>query len=319
MNEFKIINDYFKILSKKNPAAKKLNDDVFFDKKIGLVVSMDTYNSNIHFKGFRYPQLIIKKIIRSSLSDLICKGVTPKYYFLSGGGNKNIFTRKNLNLISKSLKEEQKKYSIQIGGGDTVYSKIPSFSVTVIGFSEKIVERNNAKINDDIYVTGNLGDSFLGLKLINKRNKLKSKLKKYFINKHYCPDIPYHFSKKLKNFANTSIDISDGLIADLEKLINNQKLYFNINLKDIPISNELRNYLIMTNKNKKDFVFNGDDYQILFTSSSKNRNLIRAFAKKMNQKISIIGKINNDYKKNLLNMDNKSIKLAKYQGYSHKF
>ena len=319
MNEFKIINDYFKILSKKNPAAKKLNDDVFFDKKIGLVVSMDTYNSNIHFKGFRYPQLIIKKIIRSSLSDLICKGVTPKYYFLSGGGNKNIFTRKNLNLISKSLKEEQKKYSIKIGGGDTVYSKIPSFTVTVIGFSEKIVERNNAKINDDIYVTGNLGDSFLGLKLINKRNKLKSKLKKYFINKHYCPDIPYHFSKKLKNFANTSIDISDGLIADLEKLINNQKLYFNINLKDIPISNELRNYLIMTNKNKKDFVFNGDDYQILFTSSTKNRSLIRAFAKKMNQKVSIIGKINNDYKKNLLNMDNKSLKLAKYQGYSHKF
>ena len=319
MNEFKIINDYFKILSKKNPAAKKLNDDVFFDKKIGMVVSMDTYNSNTHFKGFKYPQLIIKKIIRSSLSDLICKGVTPKYYFLSGGGNKNVFTKKNLNLISKSLKEEQKKYSIQIGGGDTVYSKIPSFSVTVIGFSEKIVERNNAKINDDIYVTGNLGDSFLGLKLINKRNKLKSKLKKYFINKHYCPDIPYHFSKKLKNFANTSIDISDGLIDDLEKLINNQKLYFNINLKDIPISNELRNYLIMTNKNKKDFVFNGDDYQILFTSSTKNRSLIRAFAKKMNQKVSIIGKINNDYKKNLLNMDNKSLKLAKYQGYSHKF
>ena len=319
MNEFKIINDYFKILSKKNPAAKKLNDDVFFDKKIGMVVSMDTYNSNTHFKGFKYPQLIIKKIIRSSLSDLICKGVTPKYYFLSGGGNKNVFTTKNLNLISKSLKEEQKKYSIQIGGGDTVYSKIPSFSVTVIGFSEKIVERNNAKINDDIYVTGNLGDSFLGLKLINKKNKLKSKLKKYFINKYYCPDIPYHFSKKLKNFANTSIDISDGLISDLEKLINNQKLYFNINLKDIPISNELRNYLIKTNKNKKDFVFNGDDYQILFTSSAKNRSLIRAFAKKMNQKISIIGKINNDYKKNLLNMDNKSLKLAKYQGYSHKF
>ena len=319
MNEFRIINDYFKILSKKNPAAKKLNDDVFFDKKIGMVVSMDTYNSNIHFKGFKYPQLIIKKIIRSSLSDLICKGVTPKYYFLSGGGNKNVFTTKNLNLISKSLKEEQKKYSIQIGGGDTVYSKIPSFSVTVIGFSEKIVERNNAKINDDIYVTGNLGDSFLGLKLINKKNKLKSKLKKYFINKYYCPDIPYHFSKKLKNFANTSIDISDGLISDLEKLINNQKLYFNINLKDIPISNELRNYLIKTNKNKKDFVFNGDDYQILFTSSAKNRSLIRAFAKKMNQKISIIGKINNDYKKNLLNMDNKSLKLAKYQGYSHKF
>ena len=72
-------------------------------------------------------------------------------------------------LISKSLKEEQKKYSIKIGGGDTVYSKIPSFSVTVIGFSKKIVYRNNAKYRDDIYVTGDLGDSYLGLKLIENK------------------------------------------------------------------------------------------------------------------------------------------------------
>ena len=121
MNEFKIINNYFKILTKKNPAAKKLNDDVFFDKKSGTVISVDTYNSNVHFIGFKYPKYIIKKIIRSSLSDLISKGVTPKYYFLSGGGNKKTFTKKNLSLILKSLKEEQKKYSIKIGGGDTVY------------------------------------------------------------------------------------------------------------------------------------------------------------------------------------------------------
>ena len=137
MNEFKIINDYFKVLSKDNPAAKNLNDDVFYDKNTGLVVSVDTYNSDIHFKSFNHPHYIIKKIIRSSLSDLICKGVSPKYYFLSGGGNKKIFTKKNLSLISKSLKDEQKKYSIVIGGGDTVYSKITSFSVTVIGFSKK--------------------------------------------------------------------------------------------------------------------------------------------------------------------------------------
>ena len=71
MNEFKIINDYFKVLSKNNPAAKNLNDDVFHDKNTGLVVSVDTYNSNIHFKGFDHPHYIIKKIIRSSLSDLI--------------------------------------------------------------------------------------------------------------------------------------------------------------------------------------------------------------------------------------------------------
>ena len=318
MNEFKIINDYFKVLSKKNPAAKNLNDDVFFDKKSGLVISVDTYNSNVHFKDFINPYLIIKKIIRSSLSDLICKGVTPKYYFLSGSGNKNTFTKKNLFLISKSLKEEQKKYSIKIGGGDTVYSKIPSFSVTVIGFSNNIVHRNNAKHKDDIYVTGNLGDSYLGLKIIENKNKLIKK-KKYFVNKYYCPEIPFLFSKKLINFANTSIDISDGLISDMEKLINNQKLFFEININKIPISKFLRNYLKKNNEDKKDFVFKGDDYQLLFTSSKKNRKLIKSISKKMNQKVTIIGKINNSLKKNLLMYDNKPIKLAKYKGYFHKF
>ena len=101
MNEFKIINNYFKVLSRKNPAAKNLNDDVFFDKKRGIVISVDTYNSNIHFKDFVYPQLIIKKIIRSSLSDLICKGVNPKYYFISGSGNEKSFSKNNLKMISK--------------------------------------------------------------------------------------------------------------------------------------------------------------------------------------------------------------------------
>ena len=319
MNEFKIINNYFKILSRKNPAAKNLNDDVFFDKKSGIVISIDTYNSNVHFKDFVSPQLIIKKIIRSSLSDLICKGVTPKYYFLSGGGNKKAFSKKNLSLISKSLKEEQKKYSIEIGGGDTVYSKIPSFSVAVVGFSKKIVYRNNAKYLDDIYVTGNLGDSYLGHKLIENKINLTKKLKKYFVNKYYCPDIPFLFSKKLINFANTSIDISDGLISDMEKLINNQKISYEININKIPVSKSLKDYLKKNNKDKKDFVFKGDDYQILFTSPKKNRRLIRSISKKMNQKVTIIGKINNNLKSNLLLLNNKPIKLAKYKGYSHKF
>ena len=319
MNEFKIINDYFKVLSKKNPAAKNLNDDVFFDSKSGMVISIDTYNSNVHFKGFKYPYLIIKKIIRSSLSDIICKGVIPKYYFLSGGGNKNTFTKRNLSLISKSLKEEQKKYSIKIGGGDTVYSKIPTFTVTTIGFSKSIIERNKAKIKDDIYVTGNLGDSFLGLKFI-KNNKIgPKKFQKYFINKYYCPEIPFHFSKTLKNFANTSIDISDGLISDMYRLINKQNLSFEIDLNSIPISRNLTTYLKNFNKKKQELVFNGDDYQLLFTSSKKNRRKISAIAQKMNQKITIIGQINTKSKNYLLYNRRIPIKYLKYQGYSHLF
>ena len=66
----------------------------------------------------------------------------------------------------------------------------------------------------------------------------------------------------------------------MEKLINNQKDFFEININKIPISKKLNDFLKKNNKDKKDFVFNGDDYQILFTSSKKNRRIIKFIAKK---------------------------------------
>ena len=87
MNEFELIKNYFQKLTKKNPSALKLNDDVFFDKNKKIVLSIDTYNEGIHYINFNKPNLIIKKIIRSSISDLFCKGVNPKYIFISGSGS----------------------------------------------------------------------------------------------------------------------------------------------------------------------------------------------------------------------------------------
>ena len=319
MDEFELIKNYFQKISKNNPSAKKLNDDVFFDKKNNLVISVDTYNEGVHFPNFKYPNLVIKKVIRSSISDLIAKGVKPEYYFISGSGNKNQFTKKNLRLISKSLNQEQKKYNIKLSGGDTTnYNKV-SFSITTIGFSKNIIERNKARLNDDIYVTGNIGDTFLGLKIIINNIKINSKLKKYFINQFYCPNLPYKIYKQIHKFANTSMDISDGLITDMNKLINKQKLSFEINVNKIPISKNLKFYLKKHDKSRTQYLFNGDDYQILFTASKKNRSLIKSIGKKMNQKITIIGKINNGYKKNLIKMDNKSQNLTNFKGYSHKF
>ncbi len=319
MNEFELIKNYFKKISNNNPGAKKLSDDVFFDKKNKLVVSVDTYNEGVHFPNFKYPNLVIKKIIRSSISDLLAKGVKPEYYFVSASGNKNHFNKKTLKLISNSLNQEQKKFNIKLSGGDTTNSIKASFSVTTIGFSNIIVERNQAKLNDDIYVTGNLGDSSLGLKIIKNNIKINSKFKKYFINKFYCPDLPYKFYKELYKIANTSIDISDGLISDMNKLINKQKLSFDISINKIPTSKNLEFCLKMKNKNKYPYLFSGDDYQILFTASVKKRSLIKSIAKKNNQKITIIGKITTGYKKNSIKLDNKSQNLTHFKGYSHKF
>ena len=169
MHEFQLINKYFLKLSNKNKNSLNLNDDVFFDKSKKLVVSVDTYIEGVHFIDFKKPDLVIKKIIRSSISDIICKGVKPRYYFISGSGNKRSFSPSNLKKISRSLKQEQNKFDISLCGGDTVFSNKLSFTVTSIGFSQKIIFRNNARLNDDIYVTGNLGDSFAGLKILKKK------------------------------------------------------------------------------------------------------------------------------------------------------
>ena len=319
MHEFELIKKYFSKLSKKNKSALNLNDDVFFDKKKELVISVDTYNDKIHFVDFNKPDLVIKKIIRSSISDLICKGVQPKFYFISGSGNNKSFSNNNLLRISKSLKQEQKKYGIFLCGGDTTFSNKLSFSITSVGYSKDIIYRNKAKINDDIYVTGNLGDSFIGLQILKKKIKFNKKINDYFINKYYKPDIQLNIAKKLLSFANSSIDISDGLISDLEKMLNMQSYSYEITEKKIPISKYLSKLIKIHKFNKSRLVSKGDDYQVLFTAAGSKSRIIDRTSKILGIKITKIGKIIHGIKKSRI-IDEKGKKiLLKNKGYIHQF
>ena len=319
MHEFQLINKYFSNIVKQNKSALDLNDDVFFDKKKGLVISIDTYNEGYHFTDFKHPNLVIKKIIRSSISDLICKGVEPKFYFIAGSGNKKSFSKKNLSLILKSLRSEQKKYGIFLCGGDTTYSNRLSFSITSIGYSKKIIYRNNAKLNDDIYVTGNLGDSFVGLQILKNKIKFKKQINDYFVKNYYEPNIQINFTKELLKFANSSIDISDGLIADLEKMINSQNLSYQINEHKIPTSKFLTKIINDYKFNKSNFISNGDDYQILFTASPSKARIIENKSKLLQVKITKIGKIISGSKKSsIIDQKGKQI-LIKNKGYTHQF
>jgi len=319
MHEFDLIRKYFSKLSKFNKYSLDLNDDVFFDKKKSLVISIDTYNEGTHFLDFKKPELIIKKIIRSSISDLICKGVLPKYYFISGSGNKKTFTHKNLSKISISLKQEQDRYGIFLCGGDTTFSNKLSFSITSVGYSKNIVYRNKAKYNDDIYVSGNLGDSFIGLKILQNKIKTNKKLKKYFVKKYFEPEIHIKLAKELLKFANSSIDISDGLIDDLRKMLNKQKLSYKIFEEKIPVSRNLNTYLKTNNLKKLNFISNGDDYQILFTAGVDKSRIIKSTSKKLGIKISKIGKIRRINEKPVIIDKKGKLLLIKSSGYIHQF
>ena len=319
MHEFDLINNYFLKIAKKNKFALNLNDDVFFDKKRGIVISVDTYIIGTHFFNFKSPDLVIKKILRSSISDLICKGVKPKFYFISGSGNKKTFTRNNLYKISNSLKSEQNKFDIDLCGGDTTISNKLSFTITSMGYSNKIIYRNKAKLNDDIYVTGNLGDSYLGLISLSNKAKFKNKDKLFFENKYYKPELPLNLTKYLLKFANSSIDISDGLIDDLSKMINRQNLSYHLFEEKIPISKKLSNLIKKQRLNKINLISNGDDYQILFTADVNKARIIQNASKSTGIKITKIGKIISGKDRSLI-FDEKGKQIrAKSIGYVHQF
>ena len=319
MHEFQLIKNYFQKLSKKSVSALNLNDDVFFDKKNRLIVSVDTYTEGNHFIDFKKPDLVIKKIIRSSISDLVCKGVKPKYYFISGSGNKKSFCKSNLSKISKSLNQEQRKYKIFLSGGDTVFSNKLSFTITSIGFTKKIIFRNKAKNNDDIYVSGNLGDSYLGLMVLKNKIKLNNSLNKYFINQYYMPSIQFKLADQIKKFANTSIDISDGLLTDLDKMINVQKLSYKLILKDIPISKKLKKVLDLKKLSKINYISNGDDYQVLFTASKSKSRIISKIASNYRIKLTKIGTTQSISRMSSI-VDDKNMRISlKNKGYLHKF
>jgi thiamine-monophosphate kinase len=319
MHEFDLIKNYFQKLSKNSPSPLDLNDDVFFDKKKKLVVTVDTYIEGNHFTDFKKPELVIKKIIRASISDLICKGVQPKYYFISGSGNRKSFSKSNLSKISKSLNQEQNKYKIILSGGDTIFSNKISFTITSIGFANKIIYRNNAKINDDIYVSGNLGDSFMGLLVLKHKIKLSNFLSKYFVNQYFLPNIQSKLSKHITKFANTSIDISDGLLADLDKMLNTQNLSYKIYLKDIPISRYLEKTLKLKKLKQVNFISKGDDYQILFTASKSKHRIIRKISNTLGVKITKIGIIQNKSLKSTIIDQNNTAIIVKNKGYLHQF
>ena len=160
----------------------------------------------------------------------------------------------------------------------------------------------------------------MGLKILKKQIKLKKKIsEKYFIEKYFQPDLKLTLTNKLLNFANTSIDISDGLISDLEKLIGEQKLTYKLNLVDIPISSNLKKLLLSKKLNKISYISQGDDYQILFTASISKSRIIDNIAKSLGIKISKIGKICSiNHKSQIIDQKGNKITL-KNKGYNHNF
>ena len=114
------------------------------------------------------------------------------------------------------------------------------------------------------------------------------------------------------------MDISDGILLDLKKIIFKKKFNFIIDYNLLPRSINFKKLIYKYKVLEKNHLFNGDDYQILFTAKPKYRNAIIKYALKWNQKISRIGQITTKGS-NYLRLHKKLIKIVDYQGYIHNF
>lgn len=328
LNEFGIIKKYFLPLTNGCKEANLLQDDcaaISLDSKKELVISKDLMAEDVHFSKEDGAYNIASKLLKTNISDLASSGAKPLFYML-GFSQSNKPDEKFIKEFCRGLKDVGCEYKISLIGGDSIRTtgKL-CFSVTIFGETAKgkSLKRNNAKNGDLIFVSGAIGDAFLGLQILqNKINCPNKTHQKYLTNRHLQPSARIDLGMELvkQNLSKCAIDISDGLLADLNHICEASNLSATIYQEKIPLSKAAEFCLSENNNiNLNQLFTGGDDYELIFTTHPKNQNKVENLAKKIGVKISLIGKLSrklNNSNVNLIDKNNNKIKLT-HLGYTH--
>jgi thiamine-monophosphate kinase len=146
-----------------------------------------------------------------------------------------------------------------------------SIAITIIGQSQKPVLRSGARPGDWLAVTGPTGESALGLKLL-----LQGETVSPFIRKHKLTVPQFQKGPILAVFVNAMIDISDGLLLDLSRLLDASGTGAEIDYEKIPVSRAFKQLCRQFNYSEKDLVLaGGEDYQLLFAISPRQEISLR--------------------------------------------
>lgn len=324
MQEFDLIKKYFKPLTNGAKAAQELDDDVAvisLKTSEELVISTDTIVENVHFFADENGFNVAAKLLLTNISDLAASGATPLHYLLNFSKDQK-FSEKFLRDFAAGLQETQKRYNLTLIGGDTVRSKQKFFSVTIFGVVKKgeILSRRNAAVGDLIFVSGTIGDAFLGL--LEREKCQKNSAKNLLVQKFLFPNPRIELGKNLlsKKISRCAIDVSDGLLADLQHICESSKVSARIHLEKIPFSSAARKFLASNSAiSELDLLSGGDDYELIFTVSKENLPKISKLQNDLKLDLTCIGSIykNSATKKlSLLDRKNREIKIKKF-GYEH--
>ena len=307
MDEHLLIQKYFSDIGSAYLAERNVEVSVGDDSSIlnlnsdlQYVNSIDTSIEDIHFLNSMSPRDIAYRSCAVALSDLAACGANPSWYSiaLTFPEVEDIW----LENFSLGLKDFSDEYKIPLVGGDTTKGKL-SVTVQVMGEveKEKALLRSGAKENDLIYVSGIIGDAFLQLRELQKSQNQDTGFDAYL-----HPKAQIALGLELIDIANSAIDISDGLIQDLNLICKSSDVGAKVYLSMIPTSVEDKTL---------ELINSGDDYQICFTASEINSTKIKHISERLGVPITEIGKITNS--KELILLDYEGNKMELGLGYSH--
>jgi thiamine-monophosphate kinase len=269
LDEFQRIARFFAPLA--GPGALDLKDDVaLIDGPSGTqyVLKTDAIVEGVHFFPDDPPRQIAQKLLRVNLSDLAAKGATPLGYLLAialPSSRDEVW----LEQFSAGLAEDQKRYGICLLGGDSDRIDGPmSLTVTAIGSIARgqALLRSGARPGDVVFVSGTLGDAALGLKLLKSgMTGLSTQQREHLIDRYRLPQPRLELGRSLIGIASAAMDISDGLVADLEHLCEASGVAGVIEVARLPLSDAARAAVMADPTLLEAALIGGDDYEILFT------------------------------------------------------
>ncbi len=309
---------------------KSIGDDTaIFRDKNNILITSDTLTENTHFKldYYSFPQIGAKALL-ANISDIASMGGTPRFFILSLL-IPDYLTEENIRETIDGIIETAKKNKISLIGGNISKASEFSICITLLGdyIDKKTALRSCARNNDMIFVSGNIGNSWLSYYIMENKKYIGEiaanglKAKEFKIDKNtikfiedFAKENLIHSSRvKLgkilaaNKLANSLTDISDGLYKDINNLLNNKDKNSEVSIivDDIPLSDDFKHIVKILSLKDTDVLNNvisfGEDYELLWSANIINAEKFSDIAKKERIKISKIGSITNVYNNNNIN------------------
>lgn len=297
IGEFGLIKRIRKWIKTSNPdIICGIGDDVAIvemGKKV-MMITTDILIEGIHFNmSWIDPYRLGKKSLAVNLSDIAAMGGIPKYFLISMGIPKRL-PISFISLFYRSLRREARRFKMDLIGGNTSLSQKIVINICLIGEGDKenIILRNGAKPGDDLYVSGTIGDSALGLRILQTKD-LKDK-PKTLIEKQLSPQPRIQLGQSLarNHLASAMIDISDGLLIDTKHILEESQVGARIWETLLPLSRQYRKWSSFYDDNLYDMALRGgEDYELLFSAPRNLRDKILSLSLSLKIPITRIGEI----------------------------